>query len=79
MLAMPMPRECPSTPRGVEQQADSTGKSTVRNQSGAESGALGAQNAPADPDLARVVAAWPRLPEPMRRAILALIDAAGEA
>ena len=29
--------------------------------------------APADPDLARVVEAWPDLPEPLRRAVLALI------
>jgi hypothetical protein len=28
------------------------------------------------PDLARVVAAWPDLPEPIRRAVLALIGAA---
>jgi hypothetical protein len=26
-----------------------------------------------DPDLARVMAAWPSLPEPIRRAILTLI------
>ena len=28
---------------------------------------------PADPDLARVVEAWPSLPEAIRRAVLALI------
>ena len=28
------------------------------------------------PDLAAVVAAWPTLPEPLRRAVLAMIDAA---
>jgi hypothetical protein len=33
---------------------------------GAESGAL-------DPDLAKIVAAWFSLPEPIRRAVLALI------
>jgi hypothetical protein len=33
----------------------------------AESGAL-------DPDLAKIVAAWPSLPEPIRRAVLALIE-----
>jgi hypothetical protein len=31
---------------------------------------------PADPDLSRVVAAWPMLAEPIRRAVLALIDSA---
>ena len=30
---------------------------------------------PTDPDLARVVAAWPELPEPIRRAVLALVEA----
>jgi hypothetical protein len=30
-----------------------------------------------DPELARVIAAWPELPEPMRRAVLALIGATG--
>jgi hypothetical protein len=31
----------------------------------------------ADPDLATLVAAWPRLPEPIRAGILALVRAAG--
>jgi hypothetical protein len=30
-----------------------------------------------DPDLARLLAAWPTLPVPIRRAILALVDGAG--
>ena len=30
-----------------------------------------------DHELARVVAAWPDLPEPIRRAVLAMIEAAG--
>jgi hypothetical protein len=30
--------------------------------------------APLDPDLARVAAAWPELPKPIRRAILALVE-----
>ena len=28
-----------------------------------------------DPDLARIVGAWPTLPEPIRRAMLALVEA----
>lgn len=32
---------------------------------------------PADPDLARVVAAWPGLPNAIRVGILALVQAAG--
>jgi hypothetical protein len=31
---------------------------------------------PIDPNLARVIDAWPTLPEPIRRAILALMEAA---
>jgi hypothetical protein len=34
------------------------------------------QEGPPDPDLARIVAAWPELPEPIRRAVLALVAAA---
>jgi hypothetical protein len=30
------------------------------------------------PDLARVVEAWPQLPEPIRRAVLALVESAGQ-
>jgi hypothetical protein len=33
-----------------------------------------AHETPIDPDLARVVAAWPDLPKPIRRAVLALVD-----
>jgi hypothetical protein len=29
-----------------------------------------------DPDLARIAGAWPTLPEPIRRAILALVESA---
>jgi len=32
--------------------------------------------APDDPELRRVVAAWPTLPEPVRAGILAMVDAA---
>ncbi len=32
---------------------------------------------PTDPDLARLVTAWPELTEAIRRAILALVDSAG--
>jgi hypothetical protein len=35
------------------------------------------QAAAIDPDLNRIVAAWPKLPNPIRRAVLALVDAAG--
>jgi hypothetical protein len=34
--------------------------------------------AQADPDLARIVAAWPTLPPPIRRALQALIETQGQ-
>jgi hypothetical protein len=40
---------------------------------GAESGAVGAQNTPIDPDLAEVIRAWPTLPEATRAGILAAV------
>lgn len=39
----------------------------------AHSLAQNSENPPADPDLARLVEAWPNLPEPIRRAVLALV------
>ena len=41
---------------------------------GAKSGAVSPDRSATDADLARIVAAWPTLPEPIRRAVLALID-----
>jgi len=38
-----------------------------------------AADLPADAELARVVAAWPELPELIRRAVLALIDSQAHA
>jgi len=46
-------------------------------QSGAESGALGAREAPVDPDLAAVVDAWPTLPAAIKAGILAMVRAGG--
>jgi hypothetical protein len=34
------------------------------------------RTAPEDPDLARLIGAWPALPDPIRRAVLTLVDAA---
>jgi len=36
-----------------------------------------ARQLPNDPDFARLAAAWAGLPEPIRRAVLALIDSSG--
>jgi hypothetical protein len=48
-------------------QSGAAGSSTGPHQDAAEAG---------DPDLARVVAAWPRLPAEVRAAVLALVDGA---
>jgi hypothetical protein len=45
-------------------------------QSGAESGALGAQSTPQDPGMLAVIDAWPGLPADVRAGILAMIQAA---
>jgi hypothetical protein len=55
--------------------ANDLGKSAVSN--GAESGAVGAQNAPIDPSLALIVNRWPTLPEAARAGILAMVRASG--
>jgi hypothetical protein len=69
---------------GLEQPSDSSGKSADSQTGGAESGAVDAPNAnmagsttvPTDPVLARLVEAWPELPEHIRAAIAALVRAA---
>jgi hypothetical protein len=55
---------------GLESPADSTGKTKKLKVDGAQSRA----HKPMDPDLAKVVKAWPKLSKPIRRAILALIE-----
>lgn len=65
--------------RGVALIADSPGNTHVPQPGGAESGALGAREAPSDPELAAVVDAWPTLAEPIRAGILAMVRAAGGA
>ena len=62
-------------PRGVEQIVHSTGNQGVAVQGGAKSGALSGDSVPIDPDLAAVVAAWPGLPETVRRQVVALVGA----
>ena len=52
------------------------GKKGVSDQSGAECGALGAREAPLDPELAAVVDAWPALPEAIEAGNPAMIRAA---
>ncbi len=58
---------------GIELRANLQGNSAVLSENGAEAGAL---NAPADPDLARIITAWARLPVTVRAGITAMIDRA---
>jgi hypothetical protein len=52
----------------------SSGKSATGKSGGSESGALSAGFSTIDPDLARIVAAWPTLAEPIKRAMVALVS-----
>jgi hypothetical protein len=51
--------------RGKQQKSTPTGSNTGSNVS-------------TDPDLAALIAAWPMLPQPLRRAMLAMIREGGE-
>lgn len=55
---------CEHTPDNHRHYADSCGQN-------------GPASEPVDPQLARLVAAWPDLPEPIRRAMLAMVEAGG--
>lgn len=61
---------------GFEHPAQNPKKTANSDQGGAECGAPPAFSTITDPDLARVVKAWPDLPEPVRRGILAMVEAA---
>jgi hypothetical protein len=71
-------------PREVEHPTNLSGKSPVSQTGGAESGAVDAPGAgltasgatATDPALARLVEAWPGLPEHIRAAILSLVATA---
>ncbi|MBY0461225.1 MAG: hypothetical protein K2V38_28205 [Gemmataceae bacterium] len=56
---------------GAEHPAKSIEKTHFATPGGAESGALARIDL--DPDLSRIVAAWPDLPAPIKAAILALV------
>ena len=62
---------------GLERPAKPLRKQAIAETGGAESGALGGEFDPVDPDLAAVIEAWPKLPEAVRAGILAMVRAAG--
>ena len=61
---------------GLEHPAKTPGKTGDFEPSGAESGAVADRIDPIDPDLQRVIEAWPSLTEQVRAGILTTIDAA---
>ena len=61
---------------GFELPQENTEKTGVADESGAESGALDAENGPKDPDLGAIIDAWPRLPDAIKTGILAIIQGA---
>jgi len=65
-----------STPRGVEQVDDSTGKTKISQAGGAESGALYAELALNDPELAELIRSWADLPDTVRAGVLMMVRAA---
>jgi hypothetical protein len=58
---------------GNRTPAQIPGETADSGESGANSGAVGAQEAPLDPDLTLVVSSWPTLPEAIKAGILAMI------
>jgi hypothetical protein len=66
-----------ATRQGLERVEDSSGNTPISLPAGTESGTVGGREAgltaPLASDLARVVDAWPTLPEATRQAVLRLI------
>ncbi|MCC7085281.1 MAG: hypothetical protein IT427_09770 [Pirellulales bacterium] len=62
---------------GLEHPAFSSGKTPFLGQSGAECGALGAQNDLIDPELAALVYAWPNLSVEAKAVVVGIIGGAG--
>jgi hypothetical protein len=66
-------------PAGFEHPPKPSGKTDILDAGGANCGALPDTSAPSGPsasDIARVVEAWPMLPEAVRRGIVAMVEAA---
>ena len=58
---------------GFEPPAPNTGEMQSGPQGGAESGAVGARNHAPDPDLARLIEAWPTMTADARRRVLEIV------
>ena len=60
-------------PRGFEQSPLTPPKTVISEKRGAESGALDGDSPDSDPDLARLVGAWPDLPDEIKQTIMTLV------
>jgi hypothetical protein len=58
---------------GFELPTENAGNADLSLQSGAESGALGAQGGAIAPELRAIIDAWPTLPEPIKKGVLAMV------
>ena len=64
---------------GLEHIAKTPEKTVVSHSGGAESGAVVDEIEPIEPDLQLIIEAWPQLPDDLRKAILAIVEAAKSA
>ena len=61
-------------PRGPEHTPLAAPKTPIPENQRTESGIPNGENTPPDPDLAKIVAAWPQLPEAVRSMVLAIVQ-----
>jgi hypothetical protein len=61
---------------GIRTLPEIPAKTALSVEGGAKSGALATEPRSTDPGLANLIDAWPKLPEPIRAGILAMIRAA---
>ncbi len=61
---------------GLEHLAQTPEKTSNPKASGAESGAVGDEIGPIEPDLRRIIEAWPKLPDALKTGIMAMVTAA---
>jgi len=61
-----------------EQTAFTPPRTPISETRGTKSGTPNAENTPSDPDLALIQERWPKLPEHIRQAVLALVRSASD-
>jgi hypothetical protein len=59
---------------GIERPPLSLSKHAIPEDVRTKSGTVDGEKAPSDPDLAKIVAAWPRLPDAVRSAIPVIVN-----